>query len=158
MKRVKVRTQTVANIVFVATAVLLALVVIALANQRAEQNTITKRITRIERPSQAELAASVRRALRACIKDQVCASEFAQYAPRGPRGLRGYRGFHGRTGRQGPRGFTGAQGPRGFSIQGPRGFPGIQGPQGLQGLPGAGVTLEQIIAALCAKLPPGLCK
>lgn len=59
-------------------------------------------------------------------------------------------------GPQGAHGTSGARGDKGDA--GPAGPPGPPGPPGPAGPPTAPPTIAQILAAVCANLPPGLCK
>lgn len=72
---------------------------------------------------------------------------------RSAQGPRGARGTKGEPGRRGSKGAKGASGP-----QGPPGTPGPPGGTGPPGPPGVSPTVARIVAAVCARLPPGICR
>jgi hypothetical protein len=77
----------------------------------------------------------------------------------GSSGSRGERGSAGRSGTSGDRGAQGQRGPAGKD--GKDGAPGARGPAGPQGPPGSAAgapTVAEVVAAVCSRLPPGLCK
>lgn len=80
----------------------------------------------------------------------------------GNAGARGTAGATGSTGAQGSRGTAGSKGESGSAgasgAKGDRGERGPAGAQGPQGPPGSGVSVGDVVAAVCARLPPGLCR
>jgi hypothetical protein len=71
--------------------------------------------------------------------------------PRGPQGARGAQGIPGVAAARGAPGPQGVPGPRGLKGErGPQGPPGPLGPRGPQGV---GPAIDQVVAAICARVP-----